>query len=125
MEFEFSNPSGKNWNIFEISSGSTLELATGVASDGTLKMVVSGKKSGTPSVFILEPNAKLILEKGTIVEFHYPSNASVNMFVMNGKPWELPTEQYPGLRLEEETGTTTNITRLVVVETTVIQGTSN
>ena len=118
LEYNFMNPSGKSWNVFVINDGSRLVLTTGIADSGVLKIMVSNTKNGsTPSVFVLNPGSELVLEKGVVVEFYYPTDATVMMFQVNGSTWAPTPDKYPNLKLTTENG----VKRLEVLETTVIE----
>lgn len=116
LTFEFSNPSGKQWNMFTINGDSTLTLTSGVPGYGTLKMTVGTIKNGAPNIFILESGGTLELGKGVTLEFHYPAGKNVVLFNVEGMTQEQVLAKYPNLQYTNENG----VMRLVVLEDTTI-----
>ena len=86
-------------------------------------MKVTSDKTGIkPVVFDLDPGAKLILEKGTIIEFHYSAGQgnNISLFSINGDQFALHQSEYP--QLEYTHDEVNNVKRIVVHEDTVITG---
>ena len=123
LEYAFNSNANKSWLIFDIRGGSSLTISGGINHGGKLIMKLGSLNGNArPVLFDLEEGDKLILEKGTTIELHYPSGRGddVSMFGKNGTQFAINREEYPYL---EYTHDTTNcIKRLVVKETTVIVG---
>lgn len=120
LEYDFSNNSGKAWNIFHIYGGSSFTLSAGYSEKATLRMYAREIRKGTPEVFILDAGATLTLEKGVVVEFYYPTSATANMFTVAGMTQEQIIAQYPDLLFEETQVDGQNLIRLTVLETVTI-----
>ena len=123
LHYNFASNAKKAWKIFDIRGGSSLTISGGINHGGTLAMELGElNKNSSAIVFDFDPGAKLVLEKGTIIEVHYPDgrDEDVSMFGMSGKQYSLNPADYPYL---EYTNDTENcIKRIVVRETTVIIG---
>ena len=116
LEFDFTNPSGKPWNTFEIRGDSSFTISSGLPGYGILIMRVESIKSGVPCVFVLKSGATLELEKGVVVELHYPAGKDVVMFNVDGMTQDQLLAKYPSLKLTNENG----VMRLEVLEDTTI-----
>lgn len=126
LNYNFASNANKNWNIFDIVDGSSLTVTGGIAGGGTLVMDLTELNSNaSATLFYLESGGKLILEKGTVIELHYPtgiSNAAkqVSMFSIGGQQFVLKQSDYPYLKYEHDTEN--RIKRITVLETTTIVG---
>ena len=117
----FSHNANKQWHVFNLINSSTLTIASGVNSEGTLKMNIGDAKNNV-YVFYLDATSTLILEKGVVIEVKYPTNAKDKVFAFNiGEKIFTPnTTDYPGLYVQNDTQQ--GILRIVVSETTTIFG---
>lgn len=123
LHYDFSANANKNWLIFDIREGSTLTVTGGITHSGVLVMDISELNGNAkPIMFDLDPGAKLILEKGTTIELHYPAGRGddVSMFGMSGTQFGLTQSDYPYLKYVHDKENNTK--RIIVLETTVIEG---
>ncbi len=123
LHYNYASNANKNWLIFDIRNGSSLTISGGINHDGTLVMNLTALNSNaSPIMFDLDPGAKLILEKGTTIELHYPEgfDNKVSMFGMQGTQFALDPADFPYLQYEHDADG--NVKRIHAQETTVIVG---
>lgn len=120
LDYTFSSNANKEWTIFDIKDGASLTLSGGIDNEGVLKMNITTLNSNVNNccVFNVQSGGKLVLEKGVVIEVDCTQvdGSKVNAILTpNG---ELVWSQYPGLTVTEDNG----ITRIVVTDTTIIDG---
>jgi len=126
LHYNYASNANKDWLIFDIRGGSTLTVSGGINHGGTLIMDLTELNSNArPVLFDLDPGATLILEKGTTIELRYPTKVSnaaskISMFGMSGTQFVLNQADYPYLEYTHDTENC--VKRVVVLETTVIEG---
>lgn len=123
LVYDFAANGNVDWKIFDIKGGSTLIISGGIDTSGVLVMKLTELNSNArPVLFDLDAGATLILEKGTIIELHYPEGADsrVSVFMVNGKQFGLNQADYPYLEYVHDADG--NLKRIIVHETTVITG---
>lgn len=123
LHFNFASNANKAWRIFDILKGSSLTVTGGINHGGALIMEITAlNKNASPILFDLAVGAKLILERGTVIELHYPEGRAddVSMFGTEDKPFALDPADYPFLKYEHDTENC--VKRITVIETTTIIG---
>lgn len=123
LHFSFESNANKDWRIFDIKKGSSLTVTGGINHGGALIMKITAlNKNATPILFDLDVGATLILERGTVIELHYPKGRAddVSMFGTNNTPFALDPADYPFLKYEHDTEKC--VKRITVIETTTIIG---
>lgn len=119
LHYDFAAKGNQNWRIFDIKNGSSLTISGGIYHDGVLIMKLTDiHSSSRPAMFDIDPGGKLILEKGTTIELHYPEGSNVAMFAVEGTQFAFNQADYPYLQYEHDT--VNNIKRIRVLETTVM-----
>ncbi len=123
LEYTFASQGNKSWLIFDIRSGSTLTVTGGIMGEGELVMNIEKlNNNANPVLFDLDPGATLILEKGTIIELHYPEGRAndVSMFGLSGEQFAINREHFPYIEyVHDEVNC---FKRIVVKETTILVG---
>ena len=120
LEYNGDNSGNKNWTLFLIRSNRKLTVGDGLAGFGFLYFDLSKLNSGSePTIFALEKDATLILERGVVIEFRYPKNNdnTINAFKGVGD-----LSQYSGLQIEQIKTDSENIVRITVNARTVLHG---
>ncbi len=123
LHFNFASNANKDWRIFDIMKGSSLTVTGGINHGGALIMEITALNgNASPILFDLAEGAKLILERGTVIELYYPKGRAndVSMFGTNNKPFALDPADYPFLQYEHDTENC--VKRITVIETTTIIG---
>lgn len=111
----FSHSANNDWYVFDLNSGSTLTITSGIKGEGLLKMKLEKMNSNASAcLFNLQSGSTLVLKAGVVIEVHYPTanNGKVTAFSTN-----VDTSNYPGLMVDT---TTSGVIRITVTEDTII-----
>ena len=113
---QFDHNAAKPWRIFDIKNGGCLTLSSGINGEGALIMNLTNMNSNaTACVFYMGTGGTLVLQKGLVIEIHYPAanNGKVQFFNDN-----VDLSAYQDTLKKDTVGNTT--IRLTVLETTTI-----
>ena len=130
LDFTFGSNGNKDWRIFDIKDGRSLDIFGGLEHDGILRMELTALNGNTDaSIFDIEGTGKLVLERGVTVELVYDDDFENRVYVFRaGSPGQtlerIPLAQvnaYPGLTITKTTEGGTTTVRIVVTATTIIE----
>ena len=130
LEFTFGSNGNKNWHIFEINDGRSLDIFGGLEHNGVLRMQLTElNKNAFSSIFDITGSGKLVLERGVTVELIYDDAFENRVYVFSsgssGNNLErIPLDRvnaYPGLTITKTTASGITTVRIVVTATTIIE----
>ena len=123
----------KNWTLFHILGArqvngksvpaSKLTVGDGFAGFGFLYFDLT-KLNGNakPTIFHLEKDATLILERGVVIELRYPKNNDNIIHPFSGVSDYTDKTKYPGLNIEKLSTDSNEVYRITVTARTVLVG---
>jgi hypothetical protein len=121
LSYNGDSNANKDWTLFTLGANSKLTIGAGMAGHGTLTFNLNSLNSNAkPCLFNLANGATLVLERGVVIEFNYPTNNNNTITLLAGVSnfTGVNTEAYPGLVIEQSAG----VIRVTVTARTVLVG---